>query len=267
MMASIVVVGISETGPVRQANEDCFLINNIIERSSATLTLNQSGLFFSRYGLLCAIADGMGGEAGGAIASHLALKILASDMLDLADCPDVESSIERIRESIMQAHQVLTQQTAVNPSLGNMGATIVGTYLRPGFGVSFHAGDSRLYRLRESALAQLTTDHSVENLELHRTGEMPTGNKSGAITNCLGGGPGATCSPEIQKISFKTGDTLMLCSDGLSDYLPLETIERVLTSEADPRRKVSHLIEGAVGAGTRDNVTVLLVTSEEDDSR
>ena len=133
-----------------------------------------------------------------------------------------------------------------------MGTTLVAIALYEGRFYWMNCGDSRLYRLHEGKLQQLSTDHSLSNL----TGEK---SHSHIITNCIGGGCKSSyidiveCSDQVA-----SGDTFLLCSDGLSDMLDDATIERLLNDGSD----ANGLCRAAEAAGGFDNVSVALIHVE-----
>ncbi|MDH7576949.1 MAG: protein phosphatase 2C domain-containing protein [Bacillota bacterium] len=258
-MNEIHVCGQSDAGRVRLENQDCFLINGIIERSFAGAKIQDSGMFLEQYGLLCAVADGMGGHSGGAIASHMLLRHLALNALETGNYDDPVQAGEHIRQAVDKAHEIIVGQGKVNPSLADMGTTLAGVYIKKDYSVVFHAGDSRVYRFRGGYLNQLTSDHTAENLLWMTTGKLPQGPKSGVITNSIGGGQGVKCYVEVNNITFIKGDILLICSDGLTDMVETKTIEEILSRGSGIDEKSRQLIGAANEAGGMDNITVILI--------
>lgn len=231
----------------------------IIERDGGFhLELDTTAAHFRRYGLLCAVADGMGGHNGGEVASQYALDRLAAIALRLPADGSGEDVAAAIRTNLLDTHQALNRLGALNPELAGMGTTIVGLYLSRQARVCFHAGDSRLYRLREGSLLQVTFDHAEP--------AMGAG-KTGVITNALGGGPDLPCAPEFESaLLFEPGDTFLLCSDGLSDVVSEYELTRVLSGRGALDLKAATLLDLALSAGARDNVTAVLVSMKEETS-
>ncbi|GFP40334.1 PP2C family protein-serine/threonine phosphatase, partial [Candidatus Hakubella thermalkaliphila] len=133
---------------------------------------------------------------------------------------------------------------------------------------TYHAGDSRLYRLRHSGLKQLTKDHSLVQslIELGQITieESYAHPQKNVITNCLGGG-NSNCEPEVaHNYTAFEGDIFLLCSDGLSDIVDADKIEEILNSERMLREKVNFLIDAANEAGGKDNITAVLIKVEEE---
>lgn len=257
-MGEIKVFGISDKGQVRSENQDCFMISNIIERESARMNISEDGLFYNNYGLMCAVADGMGGHQGGAYASELALYLIGSRLYEIHEKDDERGQI--INNLLLNAHRKIVETSSVNPALDGMGTTIVGVYLNTKTNLCFHAGDSRLYRFREGYSVRLTSDDSEEKLLFQSTGTVSHGPKSGVIFNCLGGY--RDCVVDIQSFSFIKNDLLVLCSDGLSDMVSQEQMDEILKSGGEIEDKAKELVRSANEAGGKDNITVLLIHKE-----
>ena len=260
-MISLQACGLSHIGQVRQENQDTFLINGMVEQKLLALKLDEAGLSFSRFGMLCAVADGMGGHRGGSVASRQVLETLALEFPRLVNIPDALQVNEYLHRHILAIHHHLLERGAKEPELTGMGTTLLGVYLRPDFGFYFHLGDSRLYRLRAGALMQLTSDHSAEAAFGAHFADPKRTSKSGAITNCLGGNL-ISCSPDIKKLSFLENDLLLLCSDGLSDMLELETMETILKQRQPLVETVHQLVDKANTAGVVDNITLVVIKKE-----
>ncbi|OPY55845.1 MAG: Serine/threonine phosphatase stp [Pelotomaculum sp. PtaU1.Bin035] len=258
-MSTINLCGQSDAGRMRLENQDCFLVNGIIERSHAEAKIQDSGIFLEQYGLLCAVADGMGGHCGGAVASHLLLRHLAANALKIGNHHEPERAGECIRQLISRAHEIILKQSELDPSLTDMGTTVAGVYIKKGYSFVFHAGDSRVYRFRNGYLNLLTSDHTAENLLWKTTGQLPSGKKSGVITNSIGGGQNVKCYLEINNIIFAKGDILLICSDGLTDMVDIKSIEEILNQVCEIEQKSRQLILTANQAGGVDNITVILI--------
>lgn len=259
-MSRIMFYGTTDTGCVRQENQDAILINGIIERDTVAMELSSEGLFYKHYGLLCAVADGIGGQEGGAMASHLVLRDLAAELFQLSSCATSEEAERYLEELVQRMHQSVIHQGKMNPHLAKMGTTLTGIYLRPNYGIYFHAGDSRLYRFRGDFLIQLTNDHVLENINDSPGENVLEGSKSGIITSSIGGGPSARCLLDTSEVLMEADDILMLCSDGLSNMVPLEKMEEIIADNNDNlENAVESLITAAKNAGGYDNISVILM--------
>lgn len=269
-MKILEICGASNKGITREENQDCFLISNIIERDGlVSFECSYESEMFKKYGILLAVADGMGGHQGGAYASQLTLEILRKESPYFSDFGnDVQKLEEKIRQSVLFIHQYLIDISQKNSNLHNMGSTLVGLYLKDETIVTFHIGDSRLYRLRDKYLNQLTQDHSLQKVvkKASISHELQDNVfQSSIITNSVGGGYGQDCHPKIKhNISFLEGDMLMLCSDGLTDMLSVEQMEQILNDSENLYSKIRSLINESNNAGGKDNITVILMSLTEE---
>ena len=258
-MSLVEICGISDRGLLREENQDAIMVDGLIERKEFRLLLHDDGLYYSKHGLLCAVADGLGGHQGGATASMLVLEALSRERHYSGKRLNLTDAKKHIEKQIQDLHELLIKQGQSSPDLYSMGTTLTGVYLNLDYNLFFHVGDSRLYRFRGDFLMQLTKDHSLENITQQVTGEPETGAKSGTITNCIGGGISVKCEPEIAEINYVTGDTLLICSDGLSDMLALEKIEETLSCQKDLALAAYKLVDSAKDAGGHDNISVILI--------
>lgn len=207
---------------------------------------------------LLVLADGMGGAAGGDIASSVAVAHLAP--LD-GESHRSEDLLDRLRTALGNAHRDLVTYSAQQADLRGLGTTVIAL-LRSGARLGMvHIGDSRAYLLREGELAQVTTDHtfvqhlidsgelSVEEAEAHP--------QRSALLRVLGDGD----SPPVVDESIREahpGDRWLLCSDGLSGMVSAETIERIMVETADLGACAEELVDLALRAGGSDNITVVI---------
>jgi len=237
--------GLSDRGRVRPGNEDHYLIGPVVAGSALwTVELDDDDPRFASEGLLCAVADGLGGHAGGEVASRATLEVYAA--AGLADRDPTGVWLARLAP---RAHERNEALAGADPALQGMGTTIVGVHVRRGECTVLHAGDSRCYRLREGFLQQLTKDHA-----------LPSGGVGSApLTNCLGAG--GRCEPQVQAgVELRPGDGLLLCSDGLSNAVrDLVELEALANGPGTPADRVRRLVDAANTAGGPDNVTVILI--------
>jgi len=200
---------------------------------------------------LWAVADGMGGHEQGHVASQMARDALAS----VAPQPTLAQQVLAARGALEEANRYLFSLSVrpVNPLTS--GTTVVLMLVREHVGVCLWAGDSRLYRLRDGALEQLTTDHS-EAVERAGTAE---GASSNVITRAVGGREGL----ELDQVSFsvQVGDRFLLCSDGL--YRELTDTELAQTLQAgDALTTVDALLSQVLRGEAADNVTAIVVDAQ-----
>ncbi len=239
----------SYRGCVRENNEDMLLIGNRFFRDD---TFSQHISFEGLDRIVFALADGMGGHNCGEVASFETLKNLQFFYGDLPQGLDINGFNEALNEWLVSINRTLEAMGKAEPERRNMGTTLVAFAYYENHFYWLNCGDSRLYWFHDSQLRQLTADHSLNSL----TGEKK---HSHIITNCIGGGCKTSfidivdCTEKVQ-----SGDTFLLCSDGLSDMLSDEQIEDLLRKDADSKG----LCHEAEIAGGYDNVSVIVIKVE-----
>lgn len=207
---------------------------------------------------LLVLADGMGGPAGGDLASSIAVAHLAP--LD-NDSHPAEQLLSLLRSAVEQAHEELVERSTSAPELAGLGTTCIAM-LRTGNKLAMvHIGDSRAYLLRRGTLTQVTTDHSFVQY-LIDTGqitpeEAETHPQRSVILRVLGDSPGEVTLDESVREAV-AGDRWLLCSDGLHGVVSPETIGEVLHDVVDPGDAAEELVKLALRAGAPDNVTCVV---------
>ena len=236
----------SRVGCVRENNEDMILVDDIYVRNDV-LSLHHD--LSSKDRFMIALADGMGGHNCGEVASSDVLHNLQYVFNDIPYSFNISDFNEVIFEWLSSMNNNLEAKGYNDPKYKDMGTTLVSLVY---YGNEFYwmnCGDSRLYRLHEGKLVQLTTDHSLNTL-------MGSKQHTNVITNCIGGGCTTSfidivdCTKEVEK-----GDVFMLCSDGLTDMVDDEVIERMLNEGCD----ASALCAVAENNGGIDNISVVIV--------
>ena len=242
-MSRIVLTAASRVGCVRSNNEDMVLAYDKFVRSEAYHTefsTDNSDRF------VIALADGMGGHNAGEVASA---DVLANLNFFINDLPK-ELSVNEFTEMMMiwlsSINKTINSKGRVDSALRDMGTTLVAVVFYNHKYYWMNCGDSRLYRLRDGELTQLSTDHSLNMIK----GEK---RHSNVITNCIGAG----CKNSYLDMyeftdNFLQGDTYMICSDGLNDMISDEEIKSLMLDGASANR----LCEAAIDAGGYDNVSV-----------
>lgn len=208
---------------------------------------------------LCVLADGMGGPAGGDLASSIAVAHLAP--LD-NDVHSADSLLSLLREALDDAHAEMVQRSESAPELSGLGTTCIAM-LRTGNKIAMvHIGDSRAYLLRGNVLTQVTTDHSFVQY-LMDTGQITPEEaehhpQRSVILRVLGDSPGPVNLDESVREAIP-GDRWLLCSDGLHGVVSGETIANVLANTPDPGTAADELVSLSLRGGAPDNVTVVVV--------
>ena len=257
------IFGRTETGPVRRANEDRILVGRFIKnRGGLGLHLAEDDDFMARYGLVLAVADGIGGVDGGGIASKLGLSAFDTQFYSAEKTMDVwGGSMAALEAAGERANHAILDLAANRPELAEMGCTIAGVCLTPEGALVFHAGDSRVYRFRNGALKQLTPDDSIVSLAVqagHITEEEAHESPARhTITNCLGQ---ATFRLHVQAgPELRDGDVLLVSSDGLHGLVDVDQIEAAMSAADTVEGMANNLVDQAVQQGGNDNISVIVV--------
>lgn len=217
----------THTGCVRSGNEDDYLVMVTDPGTGAV-------------GLLVAVADGMGGVSGGAEASRTAIRSLGASFTQLGE-QTVESVLERGFDDACGRVYDLGHS---NPGLREMGTTLTASVVLGNELVFGHVGDTRLYRLRKSDLRQLTVDHAM------------SGSRN-LLTRCIGAGQ-VREEVDIDRAELRSGDLLVLCSDGVWSLLDESEIVRLVKGRA-AQIVAERLVRAAVDKGAPDNCTAIVV--------
>ena len=199
------------------------------------------------------IADGMGGAQAGEVASQMLIETVKNFLLK-TPAPWDEEILE---QAIFLANDKILNLAQRNPEYSGMGTTATILSLDGKLAHFAHVGDSRLYRLRSNEFQQLTTDHSYVEL-LVRRGELTAEEaRVHPMKNVLLQVVGAIPEIFVDKVSFEvvSGDTFLLCTDGLTNMVDDATIAEILLNASNP---ADALIDAALKGGGRDNVSVIV---------
>jgi protein phosphatase len=261
---------LTHQGRVRPNNEDHYLVARL-SRSFETLMTNVPDgdvprqVQESGYGML--VADGMGGMAAGEIASRLAIQALVQIVLEvpnwilLVDELTEPQLRARMSRYFQEVDSEVAKQQATDPSLAGMGTTMTLAYSLGAEAFVGHVGDSRAYLFRDGNTQQLTQDHThVQRLisagAISRQ-EAATHRLRGVLTQAIGGQSGQL-RVEVHRLQLRDGDRLLLCTDGLTDMVSESEIGEALARKASAQQICQHLVDLALEAGGRDNVSVCL---------
>ena len=204
------------------------------------------------------VADGMGGHAGGDIASAITSQRVA---LTDSKYDSIEEAIDTLKRGILEANEMLNATVQEHPELAGMGTTFSGMLLHGNQIVTAHIGDSRIYLVRDGEMKQLTVDHTfVQKLvDMGRitAEEALVHPRRSVLMRVLGDVEG---EPEIDVAIYEAmpGDRWLLCSDGLSGVVPEEVMARILTSKVPTEEAAELLVGEALEFGAPDNVTVVI---------
>lgn len=242
------ISAVSDKGCVRQNNEDMILVGEkFIRDSNFKIVIDLDNL--NPPFLMVAVADGMGGMEAGEIASQLTLQMFKDNITnDLQLGLDHNSLQDYIDALCKKIHNHILQISDTDPSRKGMGSTLAGLMYYQGTVMLLNVGDSRIYRLRNNILKQMSNDHSLR--ELTRNDDVPVH----IITNSIGGGKATYAEIDFAKRIFDK-DIYLICSDGLSDMLCDDEIERILLAE-NPH---DHLLKSSMNRGGHDNISYIIV--------
>jgi protein phosphatase len=269
--------GATDGGRARPINEDAYLIA-ALQRSmvvhDASPEAARGWLSGGSAGTLLMVADGMGGEGGGDVASRVAVNAVASYLLNVmtwptaparAPTPHEYPSSPGVRDQLSSALVVgdsTVKTTAANTATPRMGTTLtMALVLWPDLYVA-HVGDTRCYLLRSGQLKRLTTDHTVAEMVRANVAEpvQVASQLHHTLWNSLGGSAELP-KPEIAKLELELGDVLLLCSDGLTKHVTDEEIRTLLSTDQPNATRCVTFVERANAGGGSDNVTVVVATA------
>lgn len=238
-------VFLTDIGRVRSVNED----SSWVDRLDQGYTLG-------------IVADGMGGHQAGDIASRLAVDTIVQDLRHLPSGLSVEICGEKLKDAILHANDVIYREASAHEEYHNMGTTVVAVLLGDREGMIGHIGDSRAYKFYQGGVVQLTEDHSLVN-ELLKTKQISEQEASmhphrNVVTRALGTDP--QVAVDLVPVSLEPGEILLLCSDGLSNYVTPEQMTQTLGLEGlELNDRADRLLRLALLAGGDDNITVALL--------
>ena len=208
---------------------------------------------------LFVVADGMGGHAGGDVASALAIQSIVHVDRTFDTASD---AVEALRSALLEANRELAQTVYEHPELAGMGTTVSGL-VRVGDRLALaHIGDSRVYRWRAGELIQITKDHTfVQRLvdSGRITAEEAAVHPRRSVLMRVLGDVDLTPEIDVEVLDAQPGDRWLICSDGLSGYVTEQRMRELLVEQADAAAVVEALIAESLDHGAPDNVTVVIV--------
>lgn len=246
MPVKIKVAGQTHIGKVRQNNEDVWI------------QIPEEHLYI--------LADGMGGHQAGEVAANEAVnyvcRLFKKELLNNPSIRQFPKKIaEVLRQIIKTTNMRVFQMGREIDGLRGMGTTLCCLWIGPESVVIAHVGDSRIYRLSGKKLVQLTKDHSLlrELLDMGQLSEEQASEFSykNIITKAIG--TEVSVEPSVETLSLHAGDLFLLCSDGLTDHVSIEEIEKILNRNRSIQQASNELIAIANSKGGHDNITVVLV--------
>jgi serine/threonine protein phosphatase PrpC len=228
---------------------------------------NEDSAFSDAWDRIAVVCDGMGGHAGGQVASELAVEVITSGLRRLRgpDWRDEERVIEAVKQAVFGANDHILSRARVDPELSDMGTTVVLCAFMPDRVITANVGDSRIYRIDAQGIAQVSEDHSLV-AERVRAGLLDPDSEearllSNIVTRALGMDH-VTVDMTIEDL--RPGQTWLLCTDGLHDLVGPEDMHAIVTAADTLERACVELVDAALRRGGHDNITVALVRALED---
>jgi protein phosphatase len=237
----------------------CTLLGNYRENNEDAIEVRQFPDM-----TICIVADGMGGQAAGEIASKRAIEVVPRELkknLPQADSPEQVKGL--IRRAIVQANEEIIAMGALDRELRNMGTTIVMAVWRKGKELFLAGvGDSRAYAIRGNKIEQLTVDHSLAQALVENKTISAAEAREHRFRNVLWkylGTREVGEGPEIRVESIHAGDRFLLCSDGLSGVVPDPQLLSFIKDQSDMQQCADGLGQLALDSGSRDNVSCIVI--------
>ncbi|HXT16328.1 MAG TPA: Stp1/IreP family PP2C-type Ser/Thr phosphatase [Gemmatimonadaceae bacterium] len=260
------VFGKTDVGRTREHNEDAFVVADLTT-DNATLQPEVRTHTAGKRGSLFMVADGMGGAAAGEIASDMAVKIVLEELRSTWIAAPVSSSeafVRSLKAATKSANEQIHTYATNHPEYRGMGTTATVAGLLGDTLYLAQVGDSRAYLVREGVAIQITKDQSLMQ-KLIEAGELTEeeaehSERRNIILQALG--PEPTIKIDLTHQNVRRGDTLVLCSDGLSGQVTKDDIATVVSKEPDLTNACKQLIDLANAAGGPDNITVIVARFE-----
>lgn len=246
-MVGIRYGSVSITGNFRENNEDNYFIDSL-----------------NKYFL---VADGMGGQSAGEKASELAIELVSQKLNDLIDFENnnTEQVVSSIDEAVSHANLEIMAFGELHPNCRSMGTTIVFVVQVAGKFFIGGVGDSRVYLLRNDTLHQLTTDHSLTQALVDAGTITPeealTHRYKNVLYRYLGTKDGGS-GTQARQLEPAAQDRILLCSDGVTDGISDEKLQKLLKQFDDPQTTAEKIVEAAQEGGSKDNITDIVLFIE-----
>jgi protein phosphatase len=288
MSIQIDIHGESHVGQHRPDNEDQFLIADLnksmrVHQTSLGLS-HQTRLFGGSQGKLLLVADGLGGHESGERASTLAVDGVANYILNAMDwffrlneTNEAEFEAE-LKEAFQHSQSVLESEAEAIPQRRGMATTLTMAYIDWPILYVVHVGDTRCYHVRGNSINCLTTDHTIAELTKATVGSgeddfvlcgesseqdtKPYNPMGHALWNVIGGSD-KSLDPQVTKSELSVGDALLLCSDGLTRYVPDEELLKLIGEDRPAKKTCEQFISLSNHRGGKDNITAVLAKFNE----
>lgn len=239
----------TRVGKHHKKNEDSVLIGDILLSNEAdTLPLPKDGF-------IC-VADGVGGNYGGACASTFLLE----NILSIPHPTDVNM----LKDSLVRINDLMLQKGLNDTELSSMATTLTGILLSENTRFLMHIGNTRAYVRQGRYLKQVTQDHTVYNWlqKMGHIGEAEECNRN-EITNCFGGGMAYLLS-KLYVSEIGDFSQMILTSDGVHEYVDIDLLEDILNEDSSGEDKCNYILDAALAGGSEDDMTAILICMKEE---
>ena len=237
----------------------CSLLGNYRENNEDSIEVKQFPDL-----IVSIVADGMGGQAAGEIASKRAIEIIPRELrknLTAGLAPDAVKAV--IKRAIVQANEEIMAMGALDKDMKNMGTTVVMAVWRKGSEMYIAGvGDSRCYLVRDAKAQQLTTDHSLAQALVEAKTISPAEAKEHRFKNVLWkylGSKEVADGPDVAVLQVQPGDRVLLCTDGLTGVVTDDGLAQFIGQQADMQACAEGLGQLALDSGSRDNVSGIMI--------
>jgi len=237
----------------------CTLLGNYRENNEDAIEVKQYPDM-----TVCIVADGMGGQAAGEIASKRAIEVVPRELRKHLPAGATEDQCKSIvRKAVVQANEEIIQMGSLDRDLKNMGTTIVVALWRKGKELYIAGvGDSRAYQIRSGQIEQLTVDHSLAQALVENKTISAAEAREHRFRNVLWkylGSKEVGEGPEVKVVSVQAGDRFVLCTDGMSGPVPDPQILTFVQEHPQPQECADGLGQLALDNGSRDNVSCIVI--------
>ncbi len=226
---------------------------------------NEDSLYFDVRDRVAIVCDGMGGHAGGHVASELAVQVISNGLRQLKphDWIDEDRVVEAMKQAVFGANDHILSRAHIDPTLFDMGTTVVACAFMSDRVVTANVGDSRIYRVANGAIEQISHDHSLV-AERIRAGLLdPDSEEAHLLSNIVTRALGMEqITVDITIEDLHPGDTYLLCSDGLSDMIEDDELLELIRHATTCDQGCLALIDLANQRGGIDNITAALIRAE-----
>jgi protein phosphatase len=255
--------GLTDSDPeqLRTMSERMILEMAALTHKGLVRANNEDSLFHDVRDRIMIICDGMGGHAGGNIASEMGVQVVASALRGLrpADWIDEDRVVETMKHAIFSANDHILGRARSDPALFDMGTTIVALAFMDDRVITANVGDSRIYRIADRVCEQVSEDHSLV-AERIKAGEMdPDSPEARLLGNILTRALGMErITVDISVETLVPGDVYLLCTDGLCDLVEDHEMGEIVSAQRDLQTACVRMVDLANQRGGHDNITVAL---------